>query len=437
MIKLISKEGHAEHHFNEWWNDPILGNKRRSDRSKLTTKRMNNGFAKEMIAKKLENWEGSDTQIKYRNNLIEYNKNNHPKLRRDITLEKVIDSTKVLNTYRIGAIATYLNCSNSRVNKEVYSKFNSLRDFAESLGFQYSNHEVLEVIDLNTEEEVFDLMVPDYNNFAIQDQNGRFLFTHNSGKSTMAKLMLMYDIYKLCMMNDPAGFLGILGTKPFAFKIFNVHKYKAQDMVKEVNEIIDQSPFFKQEKKDKGSIINKISIGAAGDMKDIIGEDVVSVVLSELNFISADGVKAKNLIDQTISRIESRFQKGIGWLNHIILDSSDTTIDSPVEVFLKTHAAARGSLVYSTPIWVAKKQNYDFSETFSVYAGDSEIPAHIMKEDEDSTKYDKDRILSGIPKEKVLYDAFDANIELEKRQEFQTLFPTKEQLENARPATDK
>ena len=31
----------------------------------------------------------------------------------------------------------------------------------------------------------------------------------------------------------------------------------------------------------------------------------------------------------------------------------------------------------------------------------------------------------------------DANIELEKRQEFQTLFPTKEQLENARPATDK
>jgi hypothetical protein len=47
-----------------------------------------------------------------------------------------------------------------------------------------------------------------------------------------------------------------------------------------------------------------------------------------------------------------------------------------------------------------------------VYAGDSEIPAHIMKENEDSTKYDKDRILSGIPKEKVLYDAFDANIEL-------------------------
>jgi intein/homing endonuclease len=259
---------------------------------------------------------------------------------------------------------------------------------------------------------VYDLVnAGSYSNFAISSGDSNII-VHNSGKSTMAKLMIMYDIYKLCMMNDPAGFLGILGTKPFAFKIFNVHKYKAQEMVDEVKEIMENSPFFKQEMKDKSSVINKVSIGAAGDMKDIIGEDVVSVVLSELNFVSADGSKAKALIDQTISRIESRFQKGIGWLNHIILDSSDTTIDSPVEMFLKTHSAARNSLVFSTPIWVAKKQNYDFTETFSVYAGDSEIPAHIMNDTEDTSKYDPERILSGIPKDEVLYNAFDANMEL-------------------------
>ena len=219
-----------------------------------------------------------------------------------------------------------------------------------------------------------------------------------TGKSSMAKIMLAYDIYKITMMDDPGAYFGLV-KKFLHFVIFNLTKDNASRMVIELKEMLSKSPYFQEQMQDQDSIMQWVTIDEASRMSDIISNDVVSIVFSEMNFVR-DPSRGIQLINQGISRVESRFQKGFGLFNHIVLDSSDTSVDAPVPFFLTHHVRGPETVVFKYAIWDAKKELY-FHEvdpvtgkrTFTVYKGDNEIPPCVIKEDTKTEGMDPDRFM--------------------------------------------
>jgi len=223
--------------------------------------------------------------------------------------------------------------------------------------------------------------------------------------------MALYDLARLLLVEDPADAFGIDMKKGVAFKFFNVRKEKVQKTVVDpINKLIYDSdiPFFNDYLWDfKYDII----IDACKNLDDIISEDVFFAHLSELNFI--DYYKAQEIIDQTFSRVYSRFQRGLGFFNHVVVDSSDTTEDSVVENFIKTSPHARPEIctIISDPIWIIKKHlGIYFNEgSFQVYTGGSGVDPFIMSANTDLSKLDPDRVLEA-PNE--LLPLAEGNIEL-------------------------
>lgn len=229
-----------------------------------------------------------------------------------------------------------------------------------------------------------------------------------TGKSTFSQIIFLYDMYKYYCINNPSLFLELINLNGIKFKFFNVFKYKALEMVEPLHDIIARAPCFQdieKERKDK-DIVN-ITIGPAVDTKDIISEDVPSFILSEVNFFEPQ--KAIDLINSCLSRLESRFQKGIDLLTHFILDSSDVSSNSPTELFVRNSAYSDRILSFRCPIWKAKPALYFHRGSFKVYAGDSAISPHIMEEDEDTSELDQDRIID-VPEE--LRPNFESDVQL-------------------------
>lgn len=228
-----------------------------------------------------------------------------------------------------------------------------------------------------------------------------------TGKSTFSEVVLIYDYYKFIQCDNPSDYFE-LTEKACSIKVFNIHKWKAQEMVDNMYAIMERSQYFKDQYENPDSNIHKCYIGAAGRLDDIISGDVIGVLLSELNFVKYYET-ATSIINSSISRLEARFQKGFDIFCHIILDSSDTEKDAPVEVFLRNDPHAPKALVYSTSIWEAKPGMYWHEGEFYIYAGDSVVKPHVIEDDEDTSKYDVDRIVK-VPME--LYDIFKGDIEL-------------------------
>jgi len=197
-----------------------------------------------------------------------------------------------------------------------------------------------------------------------------------TGKSTFAKLVMIIDVIKLLCTANAERFFHLVFDKGIGFKFFNVYKWKSSGtMASPVLATIEEKgiPFFEEF---WSAFPYGVNIDSAKNLDDIVSEDVLSVVLSEINEL--DFFSAKELIEAVFSRMESRFQRGWGLFNHVILDSSDKSVDSPIEDFLKNSPHAKNALVYSTPIWIAKPMFYFHGGSFVVYAGDSENKEFVV-----------------------------------------------------------
>jgi len=230
-----------------------------------------------------------------------------------------------------------------------------------------------------------------------------------TGKSFISKIILAYDIYKLCCVEDPFGFFELLGDKMLMIKAFHVTKYRAQELVNEFWEWIynDKVPFFSDELRNKDSILHKISLSPASTLKDIVGGDVLSVWFSEFNELAPDF--ASDVLSAAVQRITSRFMKCNNLFSHVLVDSSDKEIGCPIVQFLNKSPYARNALVFSYPKWVATPELFFHAGSFKVYAGDAEINPHILQDGEDTSAFDRDRIIT-VPDE--LRDQYESNIEL-------------------------
>lgn len=219
-----------------------------------------------------------------------------------------------------------------------------------------------------------------------------------TGKSTFSIIVLLYDLYKLlCLEYPELVFERAVGTG-FAFKFFNVDLPKAKIFVNELWDIIKSTPFFLDEFRDPNSTIHRVSITPASRKNHLLSEDVLTLIMSEVNYIQPER-RAKELIDAAVARVRSRFRWAAGMFSHIIFDTSDEYINSPMEIWLKEDGFAKIAKVYQTSQWEAKPNEFFKNGHFWVYAGDSTIPPKIIDENEvNDIRYDNGRIIK-VPNE--------------------------------------
>lgn len=231
-----------------------------------------------------------------------------------------------------------------------------------------------------------------------------------TGKSTFSKICTIYDMYKLTLIKDPHKFLKLDPTTQFTFRYFNINIQKAHTIfVNSIWSMLELSPYFKELFKDNNGNFNKpILLAPASRSQDVLSEALTSCVISEANFFKPWVVQ--DIIKTVISRLESRFQLGIGYINHIILDSSDTVSDSVIQNFILSSPYRNELKIYTLPIWEAKRHlNIYFKKTniktglnyFYVYVGDNSIKPFIINDEEElksNVILDRDKIVK-VPEE--------------------------------------
>jgi len=227
-----------------------------------------------------------------------------------------------------------------------------------------------------------------------------------TGKSNTAKIMAAYDFYKLsCLGNNIYKFFNLM-PRPFFAGIAHQTKNKAWENCNELYEWLGQSPFFIEQSKDPSTLYSQLFLGAVRSPDDFIGKNMLFFWGTELNFFAIDS--GTELINAAISRIEGTFVQGFDLFIHVILDSSDTTKDATVPIFIQKHPYGRKVLQFKFAIFDAKpelyykiedEKNIDYDEmtftclgtkvpnkyygkprrTFRIYKGDSEIHPFIAE----------------------------------------------------------
>ena len=234
-----------------------------------------------------------------------------------------------------------------------------------------------------------------------------------TGKSTLSKIIVLYNICKLDHMDDPWRSLGISRTKDIAFTFIHTNAETAnKEFIQSIKDIMTQSPYFCN----PIHSFKNFRFQAEGTRNTkSLGTDTIFYVLSEVNFWKPAWV-SKEKMDTALGRYTSRFNKWQHYIGGIIFDTSAKGDAAVMEKFVKENALGDKLLTVRASQWEVKgneRGGYFQNGGFWVYAGDSMKSPFILKDDEtpdllcDTMSYDKSRFI-WTPNE--LYAEFKSDI---------------------------
>jgi len=223
-----------------------------------------------------------------------------------------------------------------------------------------------------------------------------------TGKSTVAKIMALYNLCRLDHLKNAHDTLRLAKGKYLDFNFFSASNELAiSEFIDPLISVMSDSPYF------SGGMINKppytfTTDGVRGN--NAISKDVIFFNLSELNFVARDVARRK--LNSALKRWDSRFGHVKGYFGNIILDSSSRGDDAIVEEFVKDNPYGEHVKVINANQWKVREHMnmYGRKGWFYVYAGDSINRHSILPENfELLDTMDPDRVIK-VPME--LYPDF-------------------------------
>jgi len=210
------------------------------------------------------------------------------------------------------------------------------------------------------------------------------------GKSTMAKLIILYDVCRLLSLEDPHKYYELLTSTIISFALINATKGLAGTVLwDDIQSWVEMSPYFKSKvnlsKNRSTFFIKKIDIVIGSRGRDFLGQATVGALFSEINDMTVVGDQGKDNLDTITKRRASRFgatKKEI--LGHLILDSSNKGNHSFIDTRLeqKKKDNIDDAIVFSYSHWEAHKHHTKYTgEKFQVYAGDMNRDPFIITKD--------------------------------------------------------
>lgn len=222
------------------------------------------------------------------------------------------------------------------------------------------------------------------------------------GKSTMAQIIILYDILKMTCMRSVEEFAGIGALQGIYIKCSNTFKNKSQDFVDTIVAAVfgGKSPFFQRELERGNKFLHSLKIQAVGSKaKEIVSNDVSTFWLSEINELPAD--KALALVSSADSRLTSRFINCENVCTHLIVDSSTKGTNAATEALLREDPKFSSSDSFRIHVnaWnclEGLKRYFNYG-SFEVYSGDAQNNPFVVPKDfteTDRLRFDRDRFIT-------------------------------------------
>lgn len=213
------------------------------------------------------------------------------------------------------------------------------------------------------------------------------------GKSTMARIVTLYDICKLLCLKSPHDFYLLAPTTVISYALMNATKDLGKKVLyDEIIQMIELSPFFKSKldpsKKARTLFRGNIDIDTGSRGRDMLGTATIGAIFSEINDMNVVKGQASDNFDTISTRRNTRFgNKGTEVIGHLILDSSSkgTTsfIDTRVEE--KRKKGIHDFIIFAYTHWEANWHIRNYSNKwFKIYAGDETRDPFIFEEVEDT-----------------------------------------------------
>lgn len=289
------------------------------------------------------------------------------------------------------------------------------------------NHKIVSIY-LNEVEEVFDIEVEHYHNFALSAG----VIVHNSigvGKTTVAVIMMIYHLYRTMCMKDPQSFFGLAPGTTIEYAFLNNTLGSSYGVAySSFQAFIQESPWFLKHGKLSGRNVPEyipekgFGFVVGSKPQHTLGRAIISAIMDEVSFApgqstSYEKSKVMDVYTNIRRRMESRFMvqgKNYGML---FLVSSKATESSFLEAYIADQVR-KGYPIYvvDQPLWKVKPAAYS-GAMFKVAVGNKYIPSRVAPlgmEGEDLDNWAASATKSGLKIIDVPIEhrqAFDQNLE--------------------------
>lgn len=211
------------------------------------------------------------------------------------------------------------------------------------------------------------------------------------GKSFMAVLCILYQLYRMMCLKDPYLHYGLQPIDKITFAFINITMDAAAGVGwQKCQELLQNSPWFMKNGALSGST-NIVWVPPKGiDLlygslpRHIIGRAVFSVFCDEVSFVPTQDVemqkkKAKDLVNTASARMQSRFMHGEYNPTLLILASSKRTEQSYMETFIegKKNNDSKTTYIVDEPQWVIRTDK-DSAVKFKVAVGNKFLNSEVV-----------------------------------------------------------
>ena len=239
---------------------------------------------------------------------------------------------------------------------------------------------------VNTLKKIFpDPLKPaQYNTLALTGAIGL-------GKSFMAVLCGLYELYRMLCLKDPYLHYGLQPIDKITFAIMNITLDAAQGVGwDKLQQLVQSSEWFmshgevSKSNNPVWSPSKKIELICGSLSRHIIGRAVFFAFFDEVSFqpnadVNKQKEKAKLLVNTAAARMQSRFMKGDKNPTLLVVASSKRTEQSYMETFIQTKKKLdQGTtLVVDEPQWVIREDK-NSDRKFKVAVGSKFLSSEVL-----------------------------------------------------------
>ncbi len=212
------------------------------------------------------------------------------------------------------------------------------------------------------------------------------------GKTTIAVLIILYDLYRMSCLHNPHDFYRLVRGSTIAIGLYNVYKYKIETTsFPLLKSWVERSPYFKERfatdprKTTRLLFPHNIVVISGSSELHAIGDNLYGALIDEANFMKVSGGEeelnqALALHQSVKRRQESRFVTQPGML---CLVSSTRFQSSYTIEYIRNNENNPRVHICSFSLWDVKPRDLYSGYTFRVQLGSERISSRILAPDEE------------------------------------------------------
>lgn len=211
------------------------------------------------------------------------------------------------------------------------------------------------------------------------------------GKSFMAVLVGLYELYRMLCLKDPYLYYGLQPIDKISFAFMNITLDASKGVAwDKMQQLLQTSEWFLNHGSLSGTVYKewspskRIELIAGSLTSHIIGRAVFFAFFDEISFqknqdVETQKEKARALVSAAAARMQSRFMKGDVNPTILVLASSKRTEQSYMETFIQTKKQNESKTTYvvDEPQWVIRPDK-DSKKKFKVAVGNKFLSSEVL-----------------------------------------------------------